>query len=310
VPLALDELPVLPVALALAVLPAVLEAVAAVEVFAEVEPLAPVEPLAGEEAAALVLPERAFAMSAIVVATAVANAGVVLADVAEVEGAAGAEAVVVGALEDVDGPDCEAGRASLLVATTVRLPAWSTVVVFVPLSTRVTVSPPFVVTVTCGPCTPPPREMFEPVPENLSTVLPVASFETHMVVRPFSSSTRVVFVPSSTRVTVSLPKCITETAGAGVDDAAGVAAGVGVDGVAAGAGVGVDGAAAGAGVDAAAGVVAVVVGVAGTVVEGRAGGGVGSAAAVPAGFAALAPPPAAPERLCRSCGRSLSASVR
>jgi hypothetical protein len=129
--------------------------------------------------------------------------------------------------------------------------------------------------------------------------------------------TRVVFVPSSTRVMVSPPDFVTVTVGAGAAGAAGVAAGTGVDeavvgaGVAgaaavlAGAGVGVAGGAAvlagaGAGV---AGAAAVAAGA--LVVVVRAGGGVGSAAAVPAGLAAV--PPA---RLCMSCGRSLSASVR
>jgi hypothetical protein len=131
----------------------------------------------------------------------------------------------------------------------------------------------------------------------------------------------VVFVPSSTRVTVPPPSFVTLTAGAcaGAVGAADVAAGAGVDEAVVGAGVDGAGAvvaAAGAGVGAAAGADdAAAVGDAAAVAAGalvvvvRAGGGVGSAAAVPAGFAA-AVPPAAPERLCRSCGRSFSASVR
>jgi hypothetical protein len=147
--------------------------------------------------------------------------------------------------------------------------------------------------------------------------------------------TRVVFVPSSTLVTVALPLFVTVTVGACAlaEAVEGVAAGAGVEEGVAGAGVDEDVAAeavvdaAGAvvvelvvaaemvvaGVDgAAAGVVAAEV-AAEVVVAGaldgvaRGGGGVGSAAAVPAGFEA---PPVAPARLCRSCGRSLRASVR
>jgi hypothetical protein len=106
---------------------------------------------------------------------------VVLADEAGVEDAAGVEAVGAGALDEVEDAGAEAGRVSLLVATIVRPPAWSTVVLFVPLSTRTTVSAPRFATVTSGPC-PPPSEMFEPEPEYPSTTLPVASFVTRTVV--------------------------------------------------------------------------------------------------------------------------------
>ena len=181
-------LPVLPVALAVLVLPValallVLAVALALPVLAVApDPLAGVDPPVGEAAVALVLPARAFSIAASVVATADANASVVLAEAAGVEDAAGAAAAVVGALEGTVDAGGEAGRVSLLVATIVRPPAWSTVVLFVPLSTRMTVSAPRFATVTCGPCAPPPIEMFEPEPEYPSTTLPVASFVTRTVV--------------------------------------------------------------------------------------------------------------------------------
>ena len=309
-------LPVLPGAFVLAVVAPALPVLAVVALALPVlavalDPLAAVEPAAVEAAVALVLPERAFSKAATMSPRPHGEVGVVLAEGAGVEDAAGAGVVGVGALDGVEDADAEAGGASLLVATIVRSPIWLTVAVFVPLSTLVNVSVPFLTTVTWGPCPPPPSEMFEPEPENPSTRLPVASFVTLMVVRPFISATRVVFVPSSTLVMVSPPSFVTVTVGAwagadgaGVDEAV---AGAGVDGAAAGA---VAGEAAGA-VDAAAGVavagegagavdveagVAVAGEAAGAVdaeagvavagvleLVGRAGGGEGSAAADPAG---------------------------
>jgi hypothetical protein len=182
-------LPVLPVALALAVLPValallVLAVVLALPVLAvALDPLAAVDPPADEAAVALVLPARAFSIAATVFVRADANGGVVLADAAVVEGEAGAAAAAVGALEAAEDAGGEAGRVSLLVATIVWPPAWSTVVLFVPLSTLMTVSAPRFATVTCGPWPPPPpSEMFEPEPEYPSTTLPVTSFVTRTVV--------------------------------------------------------------------------------------------------------------------------------
>jgi hypothetical protein len=140
--LALDEPPVLPVALALLVLPVVLALPAVPD---GLEGVVAVEPPAGEAVGALVIPPRAFTRAAIMPPVPDGPVGVALADGAGVEGAAGAGA---GALEGVEGAGGEAGRASLLVATIVRSPTWLTVAVFVPLSTRVKVSAPFLTTVT------------------------------------------------------------------------------------------------------------------------------------------------------------------
>jgi hypothetical protein len=147
--------------------------------------------------------------------------------------------------------------------------------------------------------------------------------------------TRVVFVPSSTLVTVSPPSFLTVTVGAcAVADGAGVdeaVAGAGVDGAAAGAGAGeaagaVDAEAGVAVASEAAGVADAEAGVAvageaagvadaeaGVVVAGvlelvgRAGGGDGSAAADPAGVVAPLVPA---DNDCINCGKSLSASLR
>ena len=113
-----------------------------------------------------------------------------------------------------------------------------------------------------------------------------------------------VFVPSSTRVMVAPPSFVTVTAGACAG--AGVVAGAGVaedaaEAGEAGAAGAVDGEAEGV-VDAEGDVVAGVLDV-----GGRAGGGVGSAAAVPAGEALA--PLAPPDNACINWGKSLSASV-
>jgi hypothetical protein len=301
--------------------PLVVEELLAAPVAVEVPVL--FEPLALEVTALLLatlpLPDAAFALEADVVPDAVLA----------LDGAAGAPLVGADRLAVAadppgagDGcqplPDCE----SLLTETVVWRPFWSMVVVFCPSSTRVTVSFPKFRTVTPAACAfaemlgEPGDEV--PVdeaagagadePDTVVAVLALApgalaggvSLLTETLVWLPAWLMVVVFFPSSTWVMVSFPNFRTVTLGTGAlaeeddgvlaEDAAG--AGVAEAEVAVAVAVGPD---------------AVAVGLQ---VVARVGGADGSAPGVPAGEAAWAAPPEPPERLCRSCGRSLSASLR
>jgi hypothetical protein len=260
------------------------------------------------------------------------------------------------------GAECQpvATCASLLTETLVRPPFWAMVVVYVPSSTRVIVSPPNFRTLTLGACAlavdPDGGADDDPVedaagadvdePEaGVALAVPAAirpgagaSLLTETLVwRPLWSMV-VVFFPSSIWVIVSRPNFRTETLGAcnpAKEDAEVLVEEAGGAGVAGAEVVVVAGEAAAEApvVEAAAGPAvadavvvaevdpeeaaaevdpeeaAVVAGAGVEPLDDRAGGGEGSAAADPGGFAAPEPPAVWPDKLCKSCGRSLSASV-